>query len=164
LAAAESAPAQQTEEAVDFTTDPHGESYGGGVVAVGGTARFGSAGARVGSPGGAAPQAPVVARPVADALVPASDLSRKPQLPGSDPCRGFFPAGAQDDVGDVAVIVTINKAGRVTNAQLLSETPTGQGFGVAARTCLKNQQFTPALDRAGNSAATAVRVNLRFSR
>jgi hypothetical protein len=164
LAKSDAAPAQQTEEAVDFTTDPNGTTYGGGVVAVGGTAAFGAAGARVGSLGGNAPQALIVAKPVADALVPASDLSRKPQLPGSDPCRGFFPTTAQNDVGDVAVIVTINKAGHVTNTQLLSETPSRQGFGIAARTCLANQRFTPALDRAGNSAATAIRVNLRFSR
>jgi TonB family protein len=149
---------------VDFTNDPNGTSYGGGVVAVGGSAALGALGARAGSPGGNAPHAPVVARPVADALTPASDLSRKPQLPGADPCRGFFPAGAQNDAGDVAVIVTINKAGRVLNTQLLSESPSRQGFGVAARSCLASQRFVPALDRAGNSAATAVRVNLRFSR
>jgi MotA/TolQ/ExbB proton channel family len=34
----------------------------------------------------------------------------------------------------------------------------------AARTCLASQRFVPALDRAGNSAATAIRANLRFSR
>ena len=37
--ASHAAAAQQPEEAVDFTTDPHGASYGGGVVAVGGTDR-----------------------------------------------------------------------------------------------------------------------------
>jgi periplasmic protein TonB len=164
LAKADAAPAQQADQAVDFTNDPNGASYGGGVVAVGGTAAFGAAGARVASPAGTAPKAPFVARPALEALVPVSDLSRKPQLPGADPCRGFFPSGARDDVGEVAVIVTINKAGGVTNTQLLSEAPSQQGFGAAARTCLASRHFTPALDRAGNSAATAVRVNLRFSR
>jgi len=67
-------------------------------------------------------------------------------------------------VGDVAVLVTVGKSGRVSNTQLLSESPSGQGFGSAARTCLASQSFVPALDRAGNSAATAIRVNLRFSR
>jgi len=164
LAKSDLAPAQQTDEAVDFTNDPNAASFGGGVVAVGGTASFGALGARATSIGGSAPKAPVVARPVGDALTPLSDLSRKPQLPGSDPCRGFFPSGAQDDVGDVAVLVTIGKSGQVTNTQLLSENPSRQGFGAAARTCLASRQFVPALDRAGNSAATAVRVNLRFSR
>ena len=164
LAKPDAAPAQQPEEAVDFTTDPHGASYGGGVVAVGGTAALGAVGARVVPVGGTAPAAPVNARPVGDALTPASDLSRKPRLPGGDPCHGFFPNAAQDDVGDVAVMVTIAKSGRVSQTQLLSESPRGQGFGAAARTCLASQAFVPALDRAGNAAATAIRVNLRFSR
>lgn len=164
LAKADAAPAQQPEEAVDFTTDPNGASYGGGVVAVGGTAARGAAGARVSPVSGNTPGAPVTKRPLGDALTPASDLSRKPQLPGNDPCRGFFPGAARDDAGDAAVMVTIAKSGRVSQAQLLSESPSGQGFGAAARTCLSSQTFVPALDRAGNSAATAIRVNIRFSR
>jgi len=164
LAQPDAAPAQQPEEAVDFTTDPHGASYGGGVVAVGGTAALGATGARVTPVSGNAPLAPAPARPVGDALTPSSDLSRKPRLPGGDPCRGFFPNAAQDDVGDVAVMVTIGKSGRVSQTQLVSESPRGQGFGAAARTCLASQTFVPALDRAGNSAATAIRVNVRFSR
>lgn len=164
LANPETAPAPQQEEAVDFTTDPHGASYGGGVVAVGGTAALAGVGARVVPVGGNAPQAPVTARPVGDALTPVSDLSRKPQLPGGDPCHGFFPRAALDDVGNVAVLVTIAKSGRVSQTQLVSESPSGQGFGAAARTCLASQTFVPALDRAGNAAATAIRVNLRFSR
>ena len=164
LASAQAAPAQQTEEAVDFTTDPNGASYGGGVVAVGGTATFGATGAKAGPVGGTTPNAPVTGKPKGEGLVAVSDLSRKPQLPSSDPCRGFFPGSAQDDAGDVAVMVTIGKSGRVSNAQLLSESPRGQGFGSAARTCLASQSFVPALDRDGNPAATAIRVNLHFSR
>jgi len=164
LAKADAAPAQQPEEAVDFTTDPHGASYGGGVVAVGGTAAFGATGARVSPVSGNAPLAPPTARPTGDGLTPVSDLSRKPRLPGGDPCRGFFPGAAQVDVGDVAVMVTIAKSGRVSQTQLVSESPRGQGFGASARTCLASQTFVPALDRAGNPAATAIRVNLRFSR
>lgn len=163
-AKADVAPAQQQEEAVDFTTDPHGASYGGGVVAVGGTAAFGAVGARAVPEGGKTPLAPASARPVGDALTPASDLTRKPRLPSGDPCHGFFPRAAQDDVGDVSVMVTIAKSGRVSQTQLVSESPRGQGFGAAARTCLASQSFIPALDRAGNPAATAIRVNLRFSR
>ncbi len=162
-AAPDAAPAQQAEEAVDFTTDPNGKSYGGGVVAVGGTAAMGAAGARVSPVAGNAPLAAPAAR-AGDGLTPASDLSRKPRLPGSDPCRGFFPSSAQDDVGEVAVMVTVGKSGRVANTQLLSESPRGQGFGAAARTCLASQSFVPALDRDGNAAATAIRVNLRFGR
>lgn len=162
LASAAAAPAQQAEQAVDFTTDPNGASYGGGVVAVGGTAAFGAPSARVTAVAGTAPVAPP--RPAFDALTPASDLSRKPQLSSSDPCHGFFPGAARDDSGTVAVMVTISKNGRVLNTQLMSENPPGQGFGSAARTCLASQHFIPAQDREGNAAATAVRVNLRFNR
>ena len=162
LAKADASPAQHSDEPVDFTTDPNGASYGGGVVAVGGTAAVGVASARVTAVAGSAPLAPP--RPQADALTAASDLSRKPQLPGADPCRGFFPGSARDDVGTASVLVTVAKTGRVLRTQLLSETPAGQGFANAARTCLVAQQFVPALDRSGNSAATAIRVNLRFSR
>ena len=162
IASATAAPAQQAEQAVDFTTDPNGASYGGGVVAVGGTAAFGAASARVTAAAGTVPLA--APRPVGDALTPASDLSRKPQLPGSDPCRGFFPGAARDDAGSVAVMVTIGKSGRVMNTQLLSEDPPAQGFGGAARACLLSQHFIPAQDREGNLAATAIRVNLRFNR
>jgi len=163
LAAAEAAPAQQSEAAVDFTTDPRGASYGGGVVAVGGTATLGVAGARVTPVAGTSASAPPP-RIVGDGLTPASDLSRKPRLPGADPCRGFFPGAATEDGGDVAVLVTIEKSGRVASTQLISENPRSQGFGAAARTCLSSQTFVPALDRDGNTAATRIRVNIRFSR
>ena len=162
VASASAAPAQQTEQAVDFTTDPNGASFGGGVVAVGGSAAFGAPSARVTAVSGTAPLAPP--RPAGEALTPVSDLSRKPQLPATDPCRGFFPAAARDDEGAVVVMVTIAKSGRVLNTQLLSETPPGQGFGGAARTCLASQHFIPAQDREGNAASTAIRVNLRFTR
>lgn len=163
LAKSEAAPAQN-DEAVDFTNDPNGTTYGGGVVAASGTAAIGAAGARPSPFAGTTPKAPPATKPAGDTLVPLGDLSRKPALPGADPCRGFFPPSAQDDAGEVAVLVTVNASGRVTNTQLLSEAPSHQGFGAAARTCLASQHFVPALDRAGNAAATAVRVNLRFSR
>jgi hypothetical protein len=164
LASATAAPSQQADEAVDFTTDPNGTTYGGGVVAAFGKADFGAPGARAVASPGTTPNAPVTGKPKGEGLVAVSDLSRKPQLPSSDPCRGFFPNAAQDDAGDVAVMVTLNKSGRVSSSQLLSENPRGQGFGAAARTCLASQAFTPALDRDGNPAATAIRVNLHFSR
>ena len=83
-AAPDAAPAQQTEEAVDFTTDPNGKSYGGGVVAVGGTAALGAAGARVSPVAGIAAQAPPTPRG-GDGLTPVSDLSRKPRAPRQRP-------------------------------------------------------------------------------
>jgi hypothetical protein len=97
-------------------------------------------------------------------LTPASDLSRKPGLGETDPCRGFFPNGATDDVATAAVMVTIGKNGAVSNVRLVSESPAGQGFGAAARTCMGGKRFSPGLDHDGNPTATAIRVNIRFMR
>jgi hypothetical protein len=58
----------------------------------------------------------------------------------------------------------IGKSGQVSNANVVSESPTGQGFGAAARRCMLDQVFVPALDRDGNAAATALNVNVKFSR
>jgi len=153
-------PAPAAAEPFDFTSDPNSHVYGSGVVAVGGTATHGLAGAQVGGTG----NAPVRPPPSGDGLTAASDLSQKPRLRVNDPCRGFFPPGAHDDVAVATVRVVIGKNGQVSNASLVSESPTGQGFGAAARRCMLDQVFVPALDRAGNSAATALNVNVKFSR
>lgn len=150
-------------EPVDFTNDPSLVGFGSGVVAIGGKADHGQAGAK---PGIAPASAGIgtALKPSGDALVAASDLSRKPGLGESDPCRGYFPAGANDDVATAAVMVTIAKSGAVTSVQLLSESPPRQGFGSAARTCMASKRFSPGLDRDGKPAATAIRVNIRFLR
>jgi hypothetical protein len=155
--------AQAPDEPFDFTTDPNGSTYGGGVVARGGTADFGVKGATV-----APSRAPVSReRPGANPsgeLVALSNLSRKPALGDSDPCRGFFPSSAQDDTATTGVFVVLSKAGRVTSARVVAESPAGQGFGAAARACMLTKSFVPALDRSGNAAATSLRVNIRFRR
>lgn len=152
-------PAPAAAEPFDFTSDPNSHVYGSGVVAVGGTATHGLAGARVGGTGDAP-----VRRPAGDGLTAASNLSQKPRLRVDDPCRGFFPNAARDDVAVATVRVVIGKDGKVSNASVVSESPTGQGFGAAARRCMLDQVFVPALDRAGNNAATALNVNVKFSR
>jgi hypothetical protein len=156
-------PTPGADEPVDFTNDPSLVGFGSGVVAIGGKAEHGVTGAKAGP---AAAGAGVGSAPKAsgDELVAASDLSRKPGLGENDPCRGYFPAGANDDVATAAVMVTIAKSGSVTNVQLLSETPPQQGFGAAARTCMAGKHFSPGLDRDGKPAATAIRVNIRFLR
>jgi hypothetical protein len=149
------------EEPVDFTNDPSVLGFGSGVVAIGGTAKVGLKDARPSPVPSAAPAAPA---PVGDALTPASDLSRKPSLGESDPCRGFFPSTASDDVATAAVMVTIGRSGAVSAVQLLSESPPNQGFGSAARACMGGKRFSPGLDRDGRPTATKIRVNVRFSR
>jgi outer membrane biosynthesis protein TonB len=158
LTAAPDPTAAPEAEPFDFTSDPNSHVYGSGVVAVGGTATHGLAGARVGGTG----SAPV--RPAGDGLTAVGDLSQKPRLRDAAPCRGFFPDAAHDDLAAVSVRVVIGKDGAVSSANVVSESPAGQGFGNAARRCMLDQVFLPALDRDGKNAATALNVNVKFSR
>ena len=161
-AKADPTPLPGADEPVDFTNDPNALGFGSGVVAVGDKADVGLKHAQ---PSPAAPVASAAGRaPLGEALTPASDLSRKPSLGESDPCRGFFPSAASDDVASAAVMVTIGRSGAVSAVQLLSESPPKQGFGSAARACMAGKRFSPGLDRDGRPTATAIRVNVRFTR
>lgn len=165
MTAKEDVPSAQTpDEPVDFTTDPNGTSFGGGVVARGGTADFGVKGAVAGPARPAAPEAKATGSSTGSELVPLANLSRKPSLGESDPCRGFFPSSAPSDTASAGVFVVISKAGKVTSARVVTESPAGEGFGAAARACMMSKSFLPALDRSGNPAATSLRVNVRFRR
>jgi hypothetical protein len=149
-----------TAEPFDFTSDPNSTVYGAGVVAVGGTATVGASGAQVGGRG----SLPVTSAPAGVGLTAASDLSERPRLRDSDPCRGYFPKNAASDAAVATVRVIISKGGKVTSASIVSEAPSGQGFGSAARTCMLAQVFTPARDREGQPAATLLNVNVKFTR
>ena len=150
------APEPAAEEPVRFVTDPGGRGYGYGMVARGGTAEH------------ADEAVPVPERPAAstgkNGLVFAEKLSRKPALGAHDPCRGYFPQGAQSDRGDVSVVATVRDQGSVARLEIESESPAGQGFGAAARACLNKQRFEPALDDAGRPTAARTRVRISFSR
>ncbi|HET9953232.1 MAG TPA: energy transducer TonB [Polyangiaceae bacterium] len=151
------------DDPLDFTHDPNAMGFGGGVVAIGGTASFGAKGAL--PTANPAPPAPGQARRgTGEALTLAADLGRKPSLGESDPCRGYFPRNASDDSATASVLVVIGSSGAVSKVTLLSENPSSQGFGAAARTCMQSKRFVPALDRAGRPTATAIRVNVRFTR
>jgi len=162
-AKADPTPSPAQEEPVDFTNDPGALGFGSGVVAIGGKAEVGVKHAAL-SPVAGVGKSAAVKGPVGDALTPVSDLSRKPSLGESDPCRGYFPSGASDDVATAAVMVTIGKSGGVSSVQLLSESPPKQGFGAAARACMASKHFSPGLTQDGKPAATAIRVNIRFTR
>ncbi|MGC4087595.1 MAG: energy transducer TonB [Polyangiaceae bacterium] len=155
--------AQAQPEPLDFTHDPNVAGFGAGVVAVGGTAAFGVKNAAP-APRQAEQGVAPAAKTSGESLTAAADLGRKPSLGESDPCRGYFPQAASDDVANASVMVTLNKSGSVSKVTLLNETPSGQGFGAAARACMQSKHFTPALDREGRPTATAIRVNVRFSR
>lgn len=162
-AKADPLPTPAAEEPVDFTNDPAAAGFGSGVVAIGGKAKVGSANAQS-STALAGPGSAPVGPAAGDGLTPVSDLSRKPGLGESDPCRGYFPSGASDDVASAAVMVTVGRNGSVSSVKLLSESPPRQGFGAAARTCMTSKRFSPGLDRNGKPTATAIRVNIRFTR
>jgi periplasmic protein TonB len=162
-AKADPLPTPAAEEPVDFTNDPTALGFGSGVVAIGGKAKVGLANAQPSTAPAGLGTTPL-GKVAGDGLTPASDLSRKPGLGESDPCRGYFPSGAADDVASAAVMVTIGKNGSVSNVRLLSESPPKQGFGAAARTCMSSKRFSPGLDRDGKPTATAIRVNIRFRR
>jgi hypothetical protein len=163
-AKADPAPSPAAEEPVDFTNDPSVLGFGSGVVAVGGKAKVGLANAQPSTVPAGLGNTSSARSATGDGLTPASDLSRKPSLGESDPCRGYFPGGAADDVASAAVMVTIAKNGAVSGVRLLSESPAKQGFGAAARTCMTSKRFSPGLDRDGKPTATAIRVNIRFTR
>ncbi|HYP87112.1 MAG TPA: TonB family protein, partial [Polyangiaceae bacterium] len=163
-AKADPAPSPAAEEPVDFTNDPSVLGFGSGVVAVGGKALVGAAAARSSPAPASTGTNGLAPRQTGEQLTPASDLSRKPGLGESDPCRGYFPSAATDDVATAAVMVTIGKSGAVSSVRLLSESPPQQGFGAAARTCMSSKRFSPGLDQNGNPTATAIRVNIRFTR
>lgn len=164
LLTAKAEPTPAAEEPVDFTNDPSVLGFGSGVVAVGGKAKVGLTGAQLGTAPAGVGNEPLSRLAAGDGLTPVSDLSRKPSLGESDPCGGYFPSGAADDVATAAVMVTIAKNGTVSGVKLLSESPAKQGFGAAARTCMTSKRFSPGLDRDGKATATAIRVNIRFTR
>ena len=157
------------DEPVSFVTDPNGASYGSGVVAKGGTADVGLPNAKVGgvvTPGKtlAAPTATFVAPSTAPTIVPAANLSRMPKLEEANACRGFFPGGADDDAADTTLVVVIKPDGAVSSASVVLETPKGQGFGNAARTCLLSKHFAPGLDKSGTAVLSSTTIRVHFSR
>ena len=106
-------------------------------------------------------------RPVAAPLstsTPASDWTRAPRLDDSDPCRGFFPRHAVADVGRVELVVVIDADGHAVSTAVTGESPVSDGFGDAARTCLRIKAFQPALGRDGRPTRATATVRIRFTR
>jgi hypothetical protein len=154
----------KADEPASFVTDPDGKEFGSGVVGQGGTADKGEKDGKPQVP--SAPSIPTAKPLVAAAptITPPANLSRPPKLESADPCRGFFPAGADDDKANVSVAVVVRPDGTVASANVVNETVTGQGFGKAARSCLLATKFSPALDISGHSTPAAATVIVRFAR
>jgi hypothetical protein len=62
------------------------------------------------------------------------------------------------------VRVVVDTQGVTSQVSVVSELPPGPGIGAAARSCMLEQSFVPALNREGRAAATAVNVNVHFRR
>lgn len=162
MAAKETAPSAKQEELVDFVTDPNGTTYGSGVVARGGTADHGERGA-IARGVGNAPARNVSPAP-GEGLALVSNLSRRAALEASNPCAGFYPSEASADSGAVTLTLVVRGDGGVASAAVVSEMPAGQGFAKAARSCMQQQRFEPALDKSGNAVAAATTIKVRFTR
>lgn len=154
------------EGAVKFLSDENGNEYGSGTAGLGGKADVGQKNAKKegvdngngnkpgGGPGtGAGMQ-----------TKPAVDLSRAASLTVDNPCKGFFPADADDDLARVEVLVTVKPDGTVGNVSVLNENPKGQGFGKAARTCMLSAKFNPAFGKDGAPISATQQFNIRFTR
>lgn len=149
---------------VRFVSDPSGTSFGFGVVARGGTAERGAIGATAGGQG--LPSATPTPQRGAEGpvITPASELSRPPRLEQEDVCRGHFPAASRADQGVVTLRVVVQPSGAASRVSVERETPADEGFGQAARLCLRTARFTPALGVDGGPTTAAARVTIRFSR
>lgn len=150
-----------TDGPVSFVTDPNGGEYGQGTVAVNGAGTGGSAAHGTGETPAPTPPAP---RPSAPPPPPPKKLATPPRLAEANACQGFFPGNAEDDAAVVAISVTVDASGKTTTANVVSESPKGQGFGAAARACVLSRRFVPATGEDGAPTSAAATVNVRFSR
>lgn len=149
-------------EAVDFVTDPDGRSFGSGVVARGGTLERATVPTPVAPPPG--PAVVRVAAGSGDVPVATENLGRPARLDDANPCAGFYPPAASADSGLVTLALVVRPSGELAAANVVDESPRGEGFGAAARACLAKTSFTPALDRAGKAVTAAVSIRVRFTR
>lgn len=92
------------------------------------------------------------------------DLVHGPILRAATGCAGYFPADARAGHGEVEIDVTVDARGHARASQVLNEQPWGQGFGVAARGCVRTLSFAPAVDRSGAAISGHAKLRLRFDR
>ena len=154
-------PSVPSDAPLDFVTDPNGATYGFGVVSRAGSGSGEGTRGTGTAEGSLVRKAPAMAAP---ALAAPADLSEKPHLLAEEPCRGYYPEGASVDFASAVVRVVLEASGKVRDVTLVSETPEGEGFGAAARRCLRQQRFSAGLDHEGRGVATATTIRVRFER
>lgn len=71
------------------------------------------------------------------------------RLRHSEPTSSFYPEQARSAGldGSVVVDLLINAAGQVQEAQVITESPPGEGFGIAALDAAKTYEFENRLQR-----------------
>src|SRR5581483_6385008 len=92
---------------------------------------------------------------VGPGAAPSSSLA--PKLDPMPKCA--FPPAATSDDATVKLKVDVDDKGHVTKTTVLSETPTGEGFASAAKSCMSTASFTPGKDAAGKPTAASAVVN-----
>ncbi|MDB4996547.1 MAG: Ferric siderophore transport system, periplasmic binding protein TonB [Myxococcaceae bacterium] len=148
---------------VDFTggfVTGNAQTYVGGTTAATGTSPIAvrTPPAATGVPGGTGP----ITAPPAKV---GPDRSKRPTLAGDAEWRCPFPAEADSDQIDSAVVTirvevaASGKAGTVT----VTKDP-GHGFGREARRCAQDKTWSPALDHDGVAIPGTAIVNVRFDR
>ena len=156
---------QADDDTPTFPTDENGNEYGFGKVARGGTEESATGKTSPsGSAGGAGGSGDRKGPPPRVQEVPSVDLSRPADLLVPDPCRGYYPADADDDSAVVKVVVVVKPSGEVATVSVVDENPRGQGFGKAARACLSSKRFQAALGRDGVAVQASVAKTIRFTR
>lgn len=90
--------------------------------------------------------------------------TKPPQLnPSSMPACAFPPEAGDIDSARVVLVVTVDRSGAPTKVRLVSDP--GSGFGRAARDCLMQARFMPAVDEHGRPVeAQSPPVVVRFVR
>lgn len=81
-----------------------------------------------------------------------------------DPCRGFYPAVANADHGEVRVVVRVDRDGSTHDSEIVAEMPSRQGFASAARACVARLRFRPARDALGGAVPGRAVLALSFDR
>lgn len=139
------------------------ESYAGGYTTAKGTAKTAVSRkpAAAGVPGGTGK----VASPYPSAV----DLSKAATWASGDILRrcGFPPEAdaAQVDFARVVLTVSVSESGAARTVSILSETPSGLGFGGRAKSCANRTVFVPGRDRNGKPvASTAGPITVNFTR
>jgi periplasmic protein TonB len=147
----------------DFTDSMvvgNADTYAGGV-----TSQAGTSTKRVASAGTVAGKGPpsVATAPAAAAVGP--DLSRKARVAGGASWSCPFPAEADVEQLDHAVVtlrIVTSASGAPLSVNIVSEP--GNGFGREARSCALRKSYDAALDRAGKPVEGSTLVNVRFDR